>query len=68
MTYLQKCAFLVKQKTYVKVFNVIIRRNEAKTLIKQVSCKRKCKLNSTHVIQIKKEKNETCQCERVKIL
>ena len=47
MTYLQKYVFPVKQKTNVKVFNVITRINEAKTFVKHISCNCKCKFNST---------------------
>ena len=31
----------------VKVFNIITRRNEAKTLVKHISCDCKCKFNNT---------------------
>ena len=47
MTYLRK--YLFRQKKYVnaKVFNMITRMNEAKSLIKHILCDFKCKLNST---------------------
>ena len=35
------------KETYVKVFNMISRINETKTLVKHISCDCKCKLNST---------------------
>ena len=43
----KKC-FLSKTKDInVKVFNMITRTNEAKTMVKHISCDCKCKFNST---------------------
>ena len=48
----------------VKVSNMITRINQAKTLVKHVSCDCKCKLNSTHCnSKNRKWDNKTCQCE-----
>ena len=48
MAYLQKYAFPVKKKyVHVKAVNMITRINEAKTLMKHISCDCKCKFNST---------------------
>ena len=38
--------FLMKQKTNVKVFNMIARIYEAKILIKHITCDGKCKFDS----------------------
>ena len=35
-----------KQKTNVKVFEMIANKNEAKTMTKHISCDCKCKFNS----------------------
>ena len=55
MTSLKKHVFPVKQDVNVKVLNMITRTNEAKTLVKHISCECKCKFNLTtcNVIQIK---------------
>ena len=45
----------------VKVFNMITRINEDKTLIKHISCGCKCKFNSTTCNSNKKCNNDTCQ-------
>ena len=47
----------------VKVFNMIIRINEAKRLIKHVLCECKCKFNCKIWNLNKKWNNDTCQCE-----
>ena len=47
MSYIKKCMFQVKQKTNVKVFNMVTRINEIKTLVKHISCHCKYKFNST---------------------
>ena len=62
MTYLRK--YLFRQKKYVnaKVFNMITRMNEAKSLIKHILCDFKCKLNST-AYWTQKWNNDKCQCE-----
>ena len=38
-----------------KVFNMTAKINEARALVKHISCDFKCKFNSKHVIQIKNE-------------
>ena len=45
MTYLHRYVFQIKQN--VEVFNMITKRYEAKTLIKNDLCNCKCKFNST---------------------
>ena len=50
----------------VKVFNIITSRNEAKTLIKHISCDCKCKFNNTTCNRNQKWINNKCQygCKR----
>ena len=47
----------------VKVFNMITNRNEAKTMVKHISCDYKSKFNSTSCDSNQNWNNETCQCE-----
>ena len=47
----------------VKVFNVIIHKNEAKKITKHISYDCKCKFNSTNCNLNQKWNSETCQCE-----
>ena len=47
----------------VKVFKMVTRINEAKTLIKHISFNFKCRFNSTTCNSNQKWNNETCQCE-----
>ena len=47
----------------VKAFNMITNRNEAKRLIKHISCDCKCKFNSTTCNSNQKWNNKTRQCE-----
>ena len=47
----------------VKVFNMITKMNETKSLIKYISCDCKCKFNGTTCNSNEKWNNETCQCE-----
>ena len=47
----------------VKVFNMITKINEAKTLVKHMSNDFKCKLDSTTCNSNQKGNNERCQCE-----
>ena len=47
----------------VKVFNVIIHKNEAKKITKQISYDCKCKFNSTNCNLNQKWNSKTCQCE-----
>ena len=63
MYYLQKYVFQKKLKKNVKAFNMIINKNEAKTMTKQILCDCKCKFNSTTCNSNQKWNNKTCQCE-----
>ena len=65
MTYLQKLCVLNKIKSVnVKVFNILTKINDAKTLIKHISCDFKCKLHSaTYNSNHQKWNDETRQCE-----
>ena len=50
MTYLQKYEICIPSKTKginIKVFNMMARIYDAKTLLKHISCDCKCKFNST---------------------
>ena len=47
----------------VKVFNMITRINEAKTLVKCISCDCKCKVNSTTYNSNQKWNNNKFPCE-----
>ena len=47
----------------IKVFNEITKVNEAKTLVKHLSCDFKCNFGSTASNLNQKWNNETCQCE-----
>ena len=47
----------------VRVLNMIKNRNEAKTMVKHISCDCICKFNSTICNSNQKWSNETCQCE-----
>ena len=46
----------------IKVFNMVTRRNERKTLVKHISCDYKCKLNGAICSLNQKWNNYTCQC------
>ena len=59
----QKDVFQKKQKTNVKVFNMITNKNEAKTMVKHISCDCKCKFNSATLNSNQKLNSKTCQCE-----
>ena len=48
---------------YFKAFCMITNKNEAKTLVKHISCDFECKFNSTTWNSNQKWNNETCQCE-----
>ena len=47
----------------VKTFNIIINKNEAKSMTGHISCDCKSKFNSTVCNSNKKWNNQTCQCE-----
>ena len=48
---------------YVKAFNTITNKDEAKGMIEHISCDYKCKFNSTTCNSNQKWNNKTCQCE-----
>ena len=48
---------------YVKAFNVITNRYEAKAVTEHISYDCKCKSNSTKCNSNQKWNNKTCQCE-----
>ena len=58
------CVLSKKTDVNVKVFDMIIRINEAKTLIKHISCDYKCKFNSTACNSNQKWNCEIYQHER----
>ena len=47
----------------VKIFNMVLRIIETKTLVKHILCKCKCKLDRTTSNSNPKWNNKTCQCE-----
>ena len=47
----------------VEAFNMIARKNEARTMKKHISCDCKCKSNSATCNSNQKWNNQTCQCE-----
>ena len=57
------CVPIKPKDVNVKAFNLIKIKNEAKTLVKHISCNFKCKFNSTTCNSNQKWNNETCQCE-----
>ena len=63
MTYLQKYTLSKTKDVNVKTFNIITRINEAKILVKHISCDCKSKHNSTICNCNQKWNNNTCQCE-----
>ena len=48
---------------YVKAFNMITNKDEAKTMAEHISCDCKCKFNSTTCNLKQKWNNKTCQYE-----
>ena len=62
MAYLQKYVSSNAKDVNVKVFNMIARINEAKTL-KHLSCNCDCKFDSAACNSNQKWNNETCQCK-----
>ena len=57
------CVSSKTKDAIVKVFNVITRITEAKTLAKHISCDCKCKFNSTIYNSNKKWDNDKFQCK-----
>ena len=53
----------VPKETYIKAFKMITNKNEAKAMIKHISCDCKCKFNSTTGNSNQKWNNRTCQYE-----
>ena len=58
MTYLQKFAPSETKEVNMKVFNMTKRINEAKALVKHISCDCKCKFNSTACKSNEKRNND----------
>ena len=48
---------------YVKAFNMITNKDQAKLIAEYISCDRKCKFNSKIYNSNKKWNNKTCLCE-----
>ena len=48
---------------YVQAFNMIINKDEAKSMAEHISCDCKCKCNSRTYNWNQKWNNKTCQCE-----
>ena len=63
MSYRQKYVLKKTKDINVKAFNMITNKNEAKTMIKHISCDCKCKFNSKTCNSNLKWNNEPCQCE-----
>ena len=63
MSYLQKYGFQRKKVVNIKAFNMITKKNEAKTMAKHISRDCKWKFNSTTCSSNQKRNNKTCQCE-----
>ena len=64
MPYFQKYVFQKKAKDVnVKAFNMTTNKNEAKAMVKHISCNCKCKINSTKYNSNQKWNSKTCQCE-----
>ena len=57
------CAPSKAKGVNIKVFKMIIRMNEAETLIKHTLCRCKCKNDSKTCNSNKKSNNNKCQCE-----
>ena len=61
MSYLQKYVFRKKTKDInVEVFNMVINKNEAKAIVKHISCDCKCNFKSTISNSDQKSNNKTC--------
>ena len=52
-----------KKDINIKVFNIITNKNEAKTMIKHISCDSRCLFNNTTCDSNQKWNNETYQYE-----
>ena len=63
MSYLQKCVLKETKGIYVKAFNMITNKDEAKAMTEHISCDCKCKFYSTTCNSNQKWNNKTCQCE-----
>ena len=57
------CVSSITKDVNVKVLNMVTRMNEAKALVKDISCDSKCIFNSVPFNSNQKWNNETCQCE-----
>ena len=63
MSYPQNYLFQKKQKIFVKAFNMITNKKEAKPMTQHILCDYKCKFNSITCKSNQKWNNKTCQCE-----
>ena len=52
-----------KKNIYVKAFNIITNKNEAKSMTEHISSYSKCKFISATYNLKQKRNNKTCQCE-----
>ena len=48
---------------YIKTFNMITNKDEAKAMAEHISCDCKCKFNNTTCNSNQKWNNKACQCE-----
>ena len=62
-SYLSRYVFQVKQNVNAKGFNMIIRINQEKTLVKHISCDCKCKFNNTACDSNQIQNNDKCKCD-----
>ena len=62
VTYLKKYVLSKTKDVNVKVFNMITKMNESKTLVKHISCDCKYKFNSVTCNSNQKLNNDKCQC------
>ena len=63
MYYLQKCVPKETTDRYVKAFNIITNKDEAKAMTEHISSGCRRKFNSTTCYSKQKWNNKTCQCE-----
>ena len=57
------CAPNKTEDLNLRVFNMIVRINESKTLAKHISCKCKCKFDCRKCNRNQKLNNDKCQCK-----
>ena len=63
MSYPLKCVPKETKTIYVKAFDMITNKNEAKAMTKHISCDCKCKFNSKTCNTKQKWSDKTCKCE-----